>query len=119
MAVLQGRDDDYVYLPDGRKVSPRLIATAVHRAFSQRSPLGGFDRHFRRFQVVQDARDHVTIRIIPEQGDLIDYRSIIAPALRRIHPKMRCSVEIVVSLPFGPSGKFKKVISDIDAPLLK
>jgi hypothetical protein len=29
---------------------------------------------------------------------------------------MRCSIKIVESIPFEPSGKFKKVISDIDAP---
>lgn len=116
MAVLRGRDDDFVYLPDGRKVSPRLIATAVNRAFSQRSPLGGFDSHFRRFQVIQDARDHVTIQIVPEQDSSTDYRSVIAPELRRIHPMMQCSIKIVESIPFEPSGKFKKVISDIDVP---
>ena len=120
MAVLRGRDDDFVYLPDGRKVSPRLIATAVNRAFSQLSPLDSFDRHFRRFQVVQDARDHVTIRIVPEQSSLTsDYRSVIAPAMQRIHPLMRCSIKTVESIPFEPSGKFKKVISDIDPPPLE
>jgi hypothetical protein len=32
MSTLGGRDDDFVYLPSGRKVSPRLVATVVHRA---------------------------------------------------------------------------------------
>ncbi|MBE0634898.1 phenylacetate--CoA ligase family protein [Candidatus Bipolaricaulota bacterium] len=116
MAVLQGRDDDYVYLPDGRKVSPRLIATTVGRAMVRRSPQTRFDLAFRRFQVVQDARDQLTIRIIPEQGELVDFQPVIAPVLRALYPKMHCSVELVDSLPVGPSGKFKKVISNIDVP---
>ncbi len=113
MAVLSGRDDDCVYLPDQRKVSPRLVATAVNRAFSGEFPLGEFDRHFRRFQVVQDALDHLTIRIVPEAERLSDFHEVIAPALRRLHPELQCSIEVVDDLPLEPSGKFKKVISSI------
>jgi len=113
MAVLQGRDDDFVYLPDGQKVSPRLIATVVGRAFSQQSPQGGSSLHFRRFQAVQEACGHLTIRVIPEQGEAMDYHSLVEPALHRLHPQMQCSVDIVDSLPLSPSGKFKKVSSNI------
>ncbi len=94
-------------------MSPRLVATAVNRAFSGLSPLGGFDRHFRGFQVVQDALDHVTVRIIPESDRTVDFRSVIDPALRRIHPDLHCSVEVVDALPHEPSGKFRKVIRRI------
>ena len=113
IAVLQGRDDDYVCLPDGRRVSPRLIATGVNRAFDGLSPQGGIDRHFRRFQVVQDAPDHLTIRVIPEPGRSHDFRSVIEPMLRRIHGDLKCSVEIVEELPLDSSGKFKKVIRNL------
>jgi len=114
MAVVQGRDDDFVRLPDGRTVSPRLIATAVNRAFSGRSPLGGFDSHFRRFQVVQDALDHLTIRIVPEPGGSIDFQGVLGSAMRRIHPEFRTSVQLVDGLELEPSGKFRKVISLIE-----
>jgi phenylacetate-CoA ligase len=117
LAVLAGRDDDYGYLPDRGRVSPRLLATAVSRAFSGSSSLGSFDRHFRRFQVVQDALDHVTVRIIPEMENRIDFAAVIAPSFRRLHPALRCSIEIVDDLPLEASGKFKKVICSISKPL--
>jgi phenylacetate-CoA ligase len=117
LAVVTGRDDDYGYLPDRGRVSPRLLATAVSRAFSGSSALGSFDRHFRRFQVVQDALDHVTVRIIPEMGSQMDFAAVIAPSFRRLHPALRCSVEIVDDLPLEASGKFKKVICNISEPL--
>lgn len=113
LAVLAGRDDDYGYLPDRGRVSPRLLATAVSRAFSASSLLGTFDRHFRRFQVVQDALDHVTVRIIPEKESQVDFAAVIAPSFRRLHPTLRCSIEIVGDLPLEASGKFKKVICNI------
>ena len=113
MAILRGRDDDYVYLPDRRRVSPRLLATAVNRAFSGLSPRGAFDRHFRRFQVVQDALDHVTVRVIPEADRSVDFQTVIASAMRDLHPELRCSVKVVDDIPLEPSGKFRKVICSI------
>jgi len=116
MAVVQGRDDDYLRLRSGRRVSPRLIATSVNRAFCDLSPIGAFDRHFRRFQVVQDAEDHLTIRVIPEHDREVDFQSVIAAALKGIHLDLRFSVEIVDDLPLGPSGKFRKVVCALEPP---
>jgi phenylacetate-CoA ligase len=115
MAIIQGRDDDFVILPGGRRVSPRLVATAINRAVAEVSPLGGFDRHFRRFQVIQDAAHHLIVRIVPEKGRSVDFESVIGIMLRTIHPDLRCTVEIVDDLPCEPSGKFKKVVSRIAA----
>jgi phenylacetate-CoA ligase len=113
MAILSGRDDDYVYLPDRRRVSPRLLATAVNRALSDLSPRGALDRHFRRFQVIQDALDHVTVRVIPEADRPVDFQMVIRSAVRNLHPELRCAVEEVEEIPLEPSGKFKKVICNI------
>ena len=111
--ALSGRDDDRVLLPDGRHVSPRLVATAVNRAFSGLSPEGPFSRFYRRFQVVQDAPEHLSVRIIPEPGVMLDFAAIIGPALRRLHPDLRLDVQLTDTLESGPSGKFKKVIRRI------
>ncbi|MCX6095050.1 MAG: AMP-binding protein, partial [Candidatus Bipolaricaulota bacterium] len=113
LRALGGRDDDYVYLTDGRRISPRLVATAVNRAFSGRSPLGGFDRHFRRFRIIQDRIDHVRIDIVPEPGprSVPDFAAVIAPALAKIHPTLACTIAVVDRLDPGPSGKYRKVVS--------
>ncbi|MGD9675799.1 MAG: phenylacetate--CoA ligase family protein [Candidatus Bipolaricaulia bacterium] len=115
LRVLSGRDDDYVVLPDGRKVSPRLLATAVNRAFSDLSPRGSFDRHFRRFQVTQDRVDHVRIDIVPEPGPVPDFAAILPAALAKLHPDLRCTIRVVERLDLGPSGKYRKVISALGA----
>ncbi|MDD5263998.1 MAG: AMP-binding protein [Candidatus Bipolaricaulis sp.] len=119
LRVVSGRTDDYVVLPDGRRISPRLLATTVNRAFSGLSPLGGFDRHFRRFRITQDRVDHVRIEIVPEPepGSGLrpgsDFTAIIAPALEKLHPALRCTVDVVAHLDLGPSGKYRKVVSTI------
>jgi phenylacetate-CoA ligase len=116
MAVLSGRDDDYLRLPSGRKVSPRLIATAVTRAFEPLALERGVDRFFWKFQVVQDAIDHLMIRIVPDADRAVAFEGILAPALRRIDPELRCTVELADGLSFQPSGKFKKVIQAMPGP---
>ena len=62
MSTLGGRDDDFVYLPSGRKVSPRLVATVVRRALDDFCGRRGVGSPLRAFQVVQDVLDHLTIR---------------------------------------------------------
>jgi hypothetical protein len=47
----------------------------------------------------------------------IDFAPVIAPSFRRLHPDLRCSIEIVDDLPLEASGKFKKVICQISEPL--
>ncbi len=113
MAVLSGRDDDYVHLPSGRRVSPRLVATAVTRAFDPLAQERGVERFFWKFQVVQDAIDHLTIRIVPDVDHGLAFDEILGPALRGLDPGLRCTVNLVDALSYEPSGKFKKVIQAI------
>ncbi len=110
MGILSGRDDDYLYLPSGQRISPRLVATAVTRAFDPLAQERGVDRFFWKFQVVQDACDHLTIRIVPDADRTAAFEEILAPALQSLHPELRCTVDLVDALPHEPSGKFKKVI---------
>jgi hypothetical protein len=110
MGILGGRDDDYLYLPSGQRVSPRLVATAVTRAFDPLAQERGVDRFFWKFQVVQDAIDHLTIRIVPDADRAVAFDEILGSALRRLDPELRCTVDLVDGLSCEASGKFKKVI---------
>ncbi|MGB2984225.1 MAG: AMP-binding protein [Candidatus Bipolaricaulia bacterium] len=114
LSPVSGRYDDFVHLPDGRRLSPRVVAVALISALSDRSSLQPPSQHScRGFQVVQDTLDHVTVRIIPEQGVDVDFESLIPPVFRNLHPSLRCSVELVDALEYLPSGKLKKVIDRI------
>lgn len=115
MKLLGGREDDYVFLPNGRRISPRLIGTAVYRAAMALQSDGTMEWLFRGFQITQDSLDHLSVRVIPEANQSADLEQIIASALREIHPELRCTVTYVETLPLEPAGKFRKVICGISA----
>jgi len=116
MRVVEGRDDDYVIMSDGRRLSPRVVGTTVKRTGDKVAAAAGRTRLFRRMQVVQDRPDHVAVRLVPD-GDLpIGYAAAVADALREVHPQLESSVELVESIEFEPSGKLKKIIRQIEGP---
>jgi len=112
MAVLSGRDDDFILLPDGKRISPRAFGTAIYLAVSSETSASGA-RSIRGFQAVQDALDHVTVRIVPEQAQNVDFQALIDRALRGFHPALRFTVELVERVEIEPSGKLRKAISRI------
>ncbi|MFC2105041.1 hypothetical protein ACFLRV_00065 [Candidatus Bipolaricaulota bacterium] len=114
LSTVSGRTDDFVHLPDGRRLSPRVVAISLVKALSSDSMLRSpSDLSSQGFQVIQDAVDHVIVRIISERGSDLDYESTIGPAMKKLHPALRCNVVPVDELELLPSGKFKKVISRI------
>ncbi len=62
---------------------------------------------------MQDAIDHLTIRIVPDVDHGLAFDEILGPALRGLDPGLRCTVNLVDALSYEPSGKFKKVIHAI------
>ena len=115
MRLVGGREDDYVFLPSGRRMSPRLIGTAVYRAAMASDRNGGVRWLFRGFQVTQDAPDHITVRVIPQVGNRGSLERRIAAALNDIDPGFQTTVIRVPELPLEASGKFRKVICKIDS----
>lgn len=113
MKLLGQREDDYIFLPDGRRMSPRLVGTAVYRAAMVPLSNGNLGWLFHGFQIVQDELDHMTVRIVTEPNQSIDLEDLMARTLRDLHPSYRCTVEFVDSFQLEPSGKFKKVICTI------
>lgn len=116
MTVIQGRDDDYVVMPDGQRLSPRLVAVAAKRTVDAKARELNRTRLFSRFQLVQDRADHVTVRVVREGDWPADLDGIISEKLRSLHAALRCTVEAVDDIPLEPSGKLKKVIRLIDSP---
>jgi phenylacetate-CoA ligase len=116
MRLVGGREDDYVFLPDGRRMSPRLLGTTIYRVGMDSTLDGTLRWLFRGFQVVQDGRDHVTVRVMAE----VDVRSTlevrIPTALQAVHPDLRATVVFVDDLPIEPSGKFRKIACKIADP---
>ena len=116
MRLSGGRTDDYIYFPDGRCASPRLVGTSIYRVALETSKPEQRGWLFRGFQVVQDAREHLAIRVIPETEDLRDLETRIQRAVKALHSGFRTTVSFVEEIPLEPSGKLKKVIRLVDPP---
>lgn len=106
---LAGRQQDYFVLPDGRKLSPRVIDTLVGSI----SNLGEGPHCVRRYQCIQATRDTIRVLMVPASHAPADLADRLTRAIERNAIGIRCSVEIVADLPSAPSGKHRQVVSKI------
>ncbi len=98
LARVDGRRDDILVTPEGRRVS-RIHAIFVHQT------------RVREAQVIQDAVDHIRIRVVPmggfNAGDEADIRGQVH---RIMGPHVRVTVERVERIERGSSGKFRATV---------
>lgn len=114
MGILAGRQDDLVVLPSGRRISPRLVGTALIRALETAAAERGVDRLLRAFRVIQDAPDHLTVEIVPDADRETPFEAILSRTFAELHPDLRCSLRLVDAIQPEPSGKTRKVVQAMD-----
>lgn len=95
---INGRVDDYIETPDGRKIG------RIDHIFKGVSGIS-------EAQIIQDKPDHCTIKI-KSQSELpeIDKEALQTNFSARTGGAFRLTVESVSSIPRGPNGKFKSVL---------
>lgn len=102
MAPGVGRSVDYFQLPDGSRVSPYTLVNNVEVL-----------PEIRQFQILQDTPDRVVVLVVPGpdygDGSAERIRGAITDDLPGITIDIRCVDEIARE----PSGKFRKVLSDL------
>lgn len=96
---IEGRLDDVIVTPDGRRVG-RL------------DPVFKADLPLREAQIVQVAPDRVRVRVAPAgEFDARDEESLRELLALRLGKEMRVEVERVQEIERGPNGKFRAVVS--------
>ncbi len=97
-----GRLEDYVVTPDGRLV-------------------GRLDHLFKdslnivEAQVCQDTVDEVVLRVVKDRGYTdADERAVLAEARARLGDAAKIRFDYVTTIPRGPTGKFRFVVSSLD-----
>lgn len=105
---LEGRAADYVYTPEGKLIS----------GISLTENFASLLENVGQIQLIQDARDHLLIKIVDEglgeQGELVIQQLI----QERFGSSMRYTLEKVERIPHEPSGKYRFCKSLIDNPLV-
>lgn len=103
LAAVEGRLDDVVLTPDGRRVG-RL------------DPMFKADMPLREAQIIQESLSRVRVRYVPAPGSTPDLGEDIVRRLRaRLGYEMEILTEEVDHIPRGPNGKFRGVISYVTA----
>jgi phenylacetate-CoA ligase len=98
LSAITGRTIDYFPLADGRLFHPHLLAAAVSK--------GGFE-WMHQYQIVQERRDRVVMRVIPRRepalGEVLQTERAGSQVLG---PHVQFEVQLVEEIPDDPSGKF-------------
>jgi phenylacetate-CoA ligase len=82
MKLIEGRDDDFIQLPSGRRVSPRLVI-----------PLFELTDGVKEFRVIQKKKDLIQADIIPTPNFSEEEKQELMTSLRKVFGE---SVEIVL-----------------------
>jgi phenylacetate-CoA ligase len=98
-----GRIEDVVIGPDGRQM------VRFHGVFVNQP-------HVREGQVIQETLDQIRVKVVPASGfDQEDEHEIIERVRQRLGPEVTVTVEQVAEIPRTKSGKFRAVISNLNA----
>ncbi|MDV2079741.1 phenylacetate--CoA ligase family protein [Marinobacter xestospongiae] len=104
LARINGRIDDYVETPDGRRI-------------------GRLDHIFKGLngiaeaQIVQDAKDHCTIKVVVQPDlDPAELRTLEDNLSKRTAGMLAITIQQVDRIPRGANGKFRAVIRELSAP---
>ena len=103
MDRIQGREDDFIYLKTGRKISPQAFYHCI-------DPVTGV----KRWKLIQEKMDKISVEIEPGAGFGDNTSKIIADNLKRL-VRNQAEIEIctVHSITIDPSSKFRAVSSKV------
>jgi phenylacetate-CoA ligase len=116
MRLIEGRDDDFLVLPDGREISPRLAYEVIHGALPEEGLGLNLIGAIESFQISQEEVDLIEVRVVPGPGYSRDLWSTLPERARTLHPAMRIQIrEVETLLSDRANEKFRKVTSKIES----
>jgi phenylacetate-CoA ligase len=95
---LEGRCDDVLVTPDGRRVG------RMDPVFKGGMPV-------REAQIIQVAADHIRVKVVPASGFDLRCESDLRRRVKERLGDLLVDVEKVPEIPRGPGGKFRAVVS--------
>ena len=115
MRLTEGRDENFLVLPDGREVTPRLAYDVINAAFPYDDPTWSAIDAIRIFQIVQTEADSILVRVVPGPAYSESLWPRVRESVRQLHPDMRLEVELVADLSPEPGRKFHQVLGSLDS----
>ena len=102
--LTEGRFDDVLRIPDGRRIGPRSLAPVIE-------DLPGISQ----YRVIQSALDRVKVLIVPESGTAGDATAAsVGAAVRGIlGAEVQVETSVVAEIPLSRRGKLRKIVCEI------
>ena len=112
--LIEGRDEDFFLLPDGRHVSPRKVYEAIAGVLPFKDLGNNLFLAIHGFQIIQEAPDLVTVNVIAGPNYTSDVWLGVEESIKSLHSEMRVRVRLVEELERSPGGKLKEVMSRVE-----
>lgn len=102
--LTEGRFDDVLRVPDGRRIGPRSLAPVIE-------DLPGISQ----YRVIQSAPDRVKVLIVPERGAPGDATATAVGAAVRgvLGHEVEVETSLVAEIPLSRRGKLRKIVCEI------
>jgi phenylacetate-CoA ligase len=113
MRLMEGRCENYIVLPDGREITPRIIYEVVNSAFPHDTPGWSMIEAIRTFQIIQEANDLIVIKAVPGPAYSESLWRTVEDNIKSLHPAMRLEVVVVEDLSPEPGKKFHQVLGKL------
>jgi phenylacetate-CoA ligase len=65
MRLTEGRNENFIVLPDSREITPRLMYEVVNSAFPHETPGWSMIDAIRTFQIIQEETDLIVVKVVP------------------------------------------------------
>ena len=114
MRLTEGRDVNFIVLPDGSEINPRNLYDAFNFAFPHDRPGWDMIDSIRAFQIIQEKVDLIIVKVVCGPN----YSDSLWPGVRKnlagLHPALKLQVELVDHLMPAPGQKFHQVFGKLN-----
>ena len=111
MSLVAGRADDSIWLPSGRRVSPRVVDSIVGLATLDESADTGFLT--RQYRVVQRTQSEIDVTLALEEPPPHELLERIHRGFERLSPDIRCRIKVVSSFEDPHGWKVRAITSQV------
>ena len=111
--LVAGREDDSLWLANGRRMSPRVLDTQIAMALIA-SEEGAY--YAKCYQCIQETVETFRVLVVREDDAPADLGDRIRRRIEESIPGSTCRVEWVDSIAPDPSGKRRLIVSNVRAP---
>jgi phenylacetate-CoA ligase len=115
MRLTEGRCENYIVLPDGREITPRIIYEVVNSAFPHDTPGWSMIDAIRTYQIIQEVDNLLVVKFVPGPAYKESLWRAVEENIKQLHPAMRLEFMMVKDLRPEPGEKFHMILGKLSS----